>query len=190
MAAPSPFLFEKRKGQGKERQGVQIPVGPLMRHLSGDEEEKARGYFAKAAEAASKSACERAKCGSVIVKEDRVIGSGCNGPPQNLEEQRRCSNSKDAYHKKVTDKTCCVHAEQRAIMAALRENPGKIAGSTLYFVRLNNDGTQAPAGRPYCTICSKMALDAGIAEFVLWHEKGMAAYETGEYNALSFQYGE
>lgn len=44
------------------------------------------------------------------------------------------------------------------------------------------------AGKPYCTICSKMALDVGIAEFVLWHEEGITVYDTKEYNELSFQY--
>jgi hypothetical protein len=42
------------------------------------------------------------------------------------ENQRRCSNDKDKYNKKVTDKTCCVHAEQRAIMNALIDAPDKI----------------------------------------------------------------
>ena len=34
-----------------------------------------------------------------------------------------------------------------------------------------------------------MALDVGIAEFVLWHEKGVCVYDTKEYNELSFQFG-
>lgn len=75
-------------------------------------------------------------------------------------------------------------------MEALRSHPGEIVGSTLYFIRLDESGEKSFAGRPYCTICSKMALDVGISEFVLWHEDGIVAYETGEYNLLSYQYTE
>lgn len=160
-----------------------------MRYLSGNEEKKALEYIAKATEVAQDATCERSKCGSVIVQLDEIIGSGCNSPPKDIEDQRRCSYSKDSYHKKVTDKTCCVHAEQRAIMDALRKNPDKLSGSRLYFVRLDDNRTPSRSGEPYCTICSKMALDVGITEFVLWHDEGICVYDTKEYNMLSFQYG-
>jgi hypothetical protein len=29
-----------------------------------------------------------------------------------------------------------------------------------------------------------------VAEFVLWHEEGITAYNTEEYNLLSYQYEE
>ncbi|MGM0482691.1 MAG: hypothetical protein ACQEP6_02395 [Patescibacteria group bacterium] len=161
-----------------------------MRYLFGDEEKRALEYIAKATEVAKDSSCERSKCGSVIVKSEKVIGRGFNSPTKDIEEQRRCSYSKSSYHQKVTDKTCCVHAEQRAIMDALRKNPGKLFGSRLYFIRLDESGKPARAGEPYCTICSKMALDVGIAEFVLWHNDGVCVYDMGEYNTLSFQFGE
>jgi len=161
-----------------------------MKYLSGDEEKRAMEYMDKAAEVALNATCRRDKCGSIIVKDDEIIGAGFNSPPANKESQRRCSVSKGSYHEKVTDKTCCVHAEQRAIMDALRRNPEKIVGSRLYFIRLDEKGNKTRAGRPYCTICSKMALDVGVAEFVLWHEEGICVYDTEEYNTLSFQYRE
>lgn len=65
-----------------------------------------------------------------------------------MEDQRQCSCSKDSYHKKVTDKTCCIHAEQRAIMDALRKNPDKIAGSRLYFIRLDDNGKPTKRDNP------------------------------------------
>jgi len=163
-----------------------------MRLLSGKEEKEAINFIKKASEVALNSTCLRSKCGSIIVKDDQIIGSGFNSPPKDKEEHRRCSCSKDSYHEKVTDKTCCVHAEQRAIIDALRNNPDKISGSRLYFIRLNNNETLSQigvqAGKPYCTMCSKMALDVGIKEFVLWHEEGICVYDTEEYNKLSFQY--
>src|SRR3989338_4439683 len=138
-----------------------------MKYLSGNEEKKALEFIKKAAHIALSSTCERSRCGSVIVLDDIIIGSGFNSPPQEHERQRRCSVSKDSYHNKVTDKTCCVHAEQRAIMYALQKNPDKLLGSRLYFIRLDKDGTPSHAGKPYCTLCSKMSLDIGINEFVL-----------------------
>ena len=91
-------------------------------------------------------------------------------------------------HPKVTDKTCCIHAEQRAIMDALINNSDKLFGSRLYFIRLDEDDVPSKAGNPYCTICSKMVVDVGIQEFVLWHEKGICVYDSQEYNDLSYAY--
>ena len=145
-------------------------------------------YMLHAREAALLATCLRSRCGSVIVKDDRVIGTGYNSPPGDDERERRCLNDKERYHRKVTDKTCCVHAEERAIMDALRKYPDKVAGSRLYFVRLDAVGAIQYSGRPYCTICSKLALDCGVVEFLLWHEEGITAYETGEYNRLSFEF--
>lgn len=160
-----------------------------MRYLSGDEEKEALGYLHETVEIAKKATCKRSKCGSVIVRSERVIGKGFNSPPDDIEDQRRCSASKDSYHKKVTDKTCCVHAEQRVIMDALRNDPDSLPGSRLYFIRLDGNGSPSRAGSPYCTLCSKMALDSGISEFVLWHEEGVCVYNTKEYNDISYAYG-
>lgn len=161
-----------------------------MKYLKNKEEEIAKKYFRKSVELAEKSTCGKSRCGSVIVRNEQIIGRGFNSPAKNLEDQRRCSRNKNSYNKKVTDKTCCIHAEQRAIMDALCKNPGKIIGAKLYFIRLGTNGKPSFAGKPYCTICSKMALDAGIKEFILWHKKGICSYETDQYNLLSYEYDE
>lgn len=158
-----------------------------MRILDPNENQR---WVQAATEVAKSATCGRSKCGSVIVKDGEVVGEGFNSPAGNLESQRRCGVEKSSYHTKVTDKTCCVHAEERAIMDALRRHPHKVSGSTLYFIRLDEDGKPKFSGRPYCTICSKLALDAGIAEFVLWHEEGITAYPTDEYNDLSYKFFE
>lgn len=137
---------------------------------------------------ARQATCLRSKCGSVIVKDGIIIGAGYNSPPANQEKQRRCHHDKNVLDKKITDKTCCVHAEQRAILDALKNHPEKITGSTLYFIRLDEHDNPSVAGQPYCTICSKMALDVGILNFVLLHAKGLTFYNTAEYNLLSYQY--
>jgi len=155
----------------------------------GEDVEKESLYFiAECKKEALKSTCARSKCGSVIVKDKEIIGRGFNSPPKNLESQARCECDKSNFHEKVTDKTCCIHAEQRAVMDTLKNHPEKLSGSRLYFIRLDGDGEISFAGKPYCTICSKMALDTGIKEFVLYHAEGICIYDTEEYNDLSFNY--
>ena len=143
-------------------------------------------YQAEALREAGNSTCQRAQCGSIIVKDDRIIGRGHNSPPRDLESQRRCLHDKSSYDNKVTDKTCCVHAEQRAIMDALSKHPESIRGSTIYVIRLKDGVVQT--GKPYCTICSKMALDAGIARFILIRADGIQEYGTAEYNDRSYRF--
>lgn len=147
-------------------------------------------YIQEAWQVALKATCWRSKCGSVIVKNSEIIGSWYNSPAWELESQRRCECNKDDYHKKVSDKTCCIHAEQRAIMDALRNNPDKIVGSRLYFVRIDDNWNIKYSGNPYCTICSKMSLDTGVSEFVLYREEWICVYDTEEYNDLSYKYCE
>lgn len=161
-----------------------------MRILKGTEEKEAIKFIDEAAKIAREATCKRKRYGSVIVKDGKIIGQGYNSPPQGIESQQRCDVDKSSYDKRVTDKTCCIHAEQRAVMDALRKNPYKIVGSRLYCVRLDEDGMKKPSRKPYCTICSKMVLDAGVKEFVLWHDYGITAYDTEEYNDLSYNYRE
>jgi deoxycytidylate deaminase len=161
-----------------------------MRILVWDEEKQARMWMEKAWEIAQHASCERSKCWSVVVKDWVCIWAWYNSPAKELESQRRCSADKMSYHRKVTDKTCCIHAEQRALFDALRNHPEQIEWSILYFIRLDKDWNLSRAGKPYCTICSKMALELWVAEFVLWHDEGITAYNTEEYNLLSYQYEE
>ena len=138
--------------------------------------------------AAKASTCARSKCGSVIVKGYEIIGIGWNSQPGSCDGVE-CECFKDTIPRTFkSDRNCCVHAEQRAIMDALKHNSDKIEGSILFFVRLDENDEAKMSGRPYCTICSKMALDVQISKFVLWHNEGWTAYDTDEYNKLSFKY--
>jgi deoxycytidylate deaminase len=160
----------------------------IMRFLKGSEEKQAMIFIEEAAKIAQSSSCLRSKCGSIIVRSGEIIGKGFNSPPLN-KKPGFCI--KDQLPKNFkSDKTCCIHAEQRAIMDALKHNPEKISGSRLYFIRLDESRKKAMAGKPYCTICSKMALEVGISEFVLLHREGICVYGTEEYNRLSFEYRE
>ena len=141
----------------------------------------------EAAEVAEKALCLRAKCGTVVVSDGEIIGRGYNAPPLDKEENRMC-DKQIAEGKPKYDKTCCMHAEWRAILDALRNNPNKIAGSKLYFTRVDDNGKILKSGKPFCTVCSRLALDCGISDFILWHEEGITSYPTDEYNQLSYQF--
>jgi deoxycytidylate deaminase len=145
-------------------------------------------YFEAAQKVAQQATCTRANCGSVIVAKDgSIIGQGFNAPPNNDESQRMCDVVLDKSIKQNNDKTCCVHAEWNAMLDALKNNPSKVEGSTLYFMRVNDEGQFTEAGEPYCTVCSRLALQSGIKVFGLWNE-GPQMIDTTIYNQKSYEY--
>lgn len=145
-------------------------------------------FFALAAEEAKQAKCLNAKCGSVIIKDGEVIGRGYNSPPQNKESQRKCTAKRDYSKKPKYDLTCCVHAEWHAIIDACKKNGSKIEGAKLYFMRVDDEGNFTGAGQPYCTVCSRMALDAGLSEFVLWHDNEAITFDAETYNLKSYDF--
>lgn len=146
-------------------------------------------FLLKAAAEARKSLCLAGRCGSIVVKNGQVIGVGYNAPPGDNLEIRRCHRKTEINPAFKSDKTCCIHSEWRCIINALKNHPSELSGATLYFIRVGNTSDEIEfAGDPYCTHCSRLALDVGLAEFVLWHkdERGIVAYNTHEYNELSY----
>lgn len=144
-------------------------------------------YFEEAGKEADKALCLRDKCGAVVVLNNEVIGKGCNGPAKNDVSNRKCGLNLVNSTKPKSDRTCCVHAEWRAIVGAIK-NKQDISGSTLYFTRVDSLGNILKSGKPYCTTCSRLALDNGIKYFALWHDSGIKLYDTNEYNELSYQF--
>jgi len=164
-----------------------------MRVLQGQEAAAAQVFLDAAAGHAAGALCHRSRCGSVVVADGPaggpvVIGAGRNDPPDGCPLAVCGKDGLPAGFK--SDKTCCVHAEQNAILDALRRHPDRVAGSRLYFVRLDEAGRAKPSGRPYCSICSKLTEAAGCAEFVLWHADGISVYGVHEYNLLSFRHAD
>jgi deoxycytidylate deaminase len=156
-----------------------------MHILEGNEAREARGWFDKCAEVASRSLCRRALCGSIIVKGDELLAEGFNSPPQNKDEYRTCRNEYDIPRGFRHDRTCCIHAEQRAIQNALKAGKD-LAGSRIYFVAVDSEGNKIMTTDLKCTICSRAVLDAGIAEFAFFTAEGLCVYEPAEVDALSY----
>jgi deoxycytidylate deaminase len=146
-------------------------------------------WFEQAVLVARGGLCLRAQCGSVIVRNGEVVGRGHNGPPRDDVSHRRCADAAyDRMKKPKYDLTCCVHAEWRAIMDALVHEKGELEGSALYYVRLDETGKRKPSRNPFCTVCSRLALDTGISVFALWHEEGITLYDTVMYNERSYAF--
>lgn len=145
-------------------------------------------FFEEARTVATMATCNRAHCGAVIVSKDgRIIGRGYNAPPQGDESQRMCDVELDKSIKQSNDKTCCVHAEWNAIIDALKHHSDKIEGSTLYFMRVDDNNEFTEAGDPYCTVCSRLAMESGIATFGLWNE-GPEMFDVSDYNLKSYEF--
>ena len=159
-----------------------------MKRVIGDELELIHPYFVEAGRVAQSATCINGNCGTIIVKDSEIIGQGYNGPAFNDEANRTCDRQWDLSVKPRFDKTCCTHAEWRAIIDACKRNPDKITGSTLYFMRVDHVGRFTDAGDPYCTTCSRLTLESGIAKFVLWNNEGADLYDSAEYNRKSYEY--
>jgi len=145
-------------------------------------------YFEEAGNVAAHATCNRAHCGAIIVTSDgEIIGRGYNAPPEGDESQRMCDVTLDKTIKQNNDKTCCVHAEWNAIIDALKHHGAKVEGSTLYFMRVNDDDEFTDAGDPYCTVCSRLAMESGIKTFGLWNN-GPDMIEISDYNKRSYSY--
>ena len=149
-------------------------------------ESMTEAYFQMAADEAEHATCLRARCGSVIVKDGVVLAGGFNAPAGNDEAQRKCEAVFDKSAKPAYDTTCCVHAEWNAILTALKAHGNAVEGSTLYFMRIDDEGNFTGSGKPFCTVCSRLSLQSGISEFVLWHDGKAQFYNTAEYNLASY----
>ena len=145
-------------------------------------------WFEHAAIEARKSICLHGKCGAVLVQQGIVIAAGYNRPSGNNSINSKCHIDfpREDRRKPKSDCTCCDHAEWVAIMAVL--NIWKLAGSIMYFTRVDSDGVIQPSGVPYCTVCSRLALSAGISYWALWQASGPRLFGAQEYNDLSYEF--
>lgn len=68
------------------------------------------------------------------------------------------------------DRDCasnCVHAEQAALLAALRANTSLVGWEGLHVKTI--DGKLVPSGPPSCMECAKLMTQAGVVAFWLFH---------------------
>lgn len=144
-------------------------------------------YFEEAVKEARKATCLRGKGGAIIVLDGVIVGRGYNSPPLDDPNNAKCHLDYRESRKPKSDRTCCVHAEWRAILEALK-NTRDLRGASLYFAGVDETGDMRISGDPYCTVCSRLALDVGIAWFGLVQKDGPKLYPAQEYNDLSYDF--
>jgi len=151
---------------------------------------EARGhidYFQEAVKQALYSMCSRGRGGAVVVLNGEIIGRGYNASPGDDPANSMCHTDYRTSVKPKSDRTCCVHAEWRAIINAIR-NKKDINGSMIYYASVDEEGNMRRSGQPYCTVCSRLALDTGIKYFLLWQDIGIKLFNTKEYNKISYDF--
>lgn len=158
-----------------------------MKLLDGDRKQEALKWLDEAAKVAAQSLCERAHCGSVIAKDGELISSGFNSPPQNDPKLRTCLQEYDIPEGFRHDRTCCIHAEQRAIQNALKVGKD-LTDASIYFIAIDKEGEKIMATDMKCTICSRAVLDAKIKEFIFYSPEGVRSYDPAEVDTLSYEY--
>lgn len=128
-------------------------------------------------EEALKSNCLKGKVGSLIVKDQNVLGIGNNSVPDGCKPCDVCLRKKYQLKSGERQEICrSVHAEQRAILNALLHHQD-IKGSTIYV-------TKSP-----CMICAKLIIQTGIKKVVYGHKyPDEEAFKLLKEAGISLQY--
>ena len=115
-------------------------------------------YFLSIANLVSKrSTCLRRSVGALLVKDKRILATGYNGAPSNIEHCAKagCLREKLRIPSGQRHELCRgLHAEQNALLQAALHGISA-EGSRIYI-------TTQP-----CIICAKMLINAGIKEVVI-----------------------
>ena len=120
-------------------------------------------YLTVAQEISKFSKCLRSHFGSVIVKNDMIIGTGYNGPARGVQHCNICKRA-DCPHGVGYEKCNAVHAEANAIL----QSGGRAGclGATIYVGSHNKkfDGTKYNQGMGdfCCDNCARLIVNSGI----------------------------
>jgi len=134
--------------------------------------------LSKAVEAGALATCQKSLRGVVIFHPDQPRSVAVfNGPP----EPFVCDGSADC---RAGCNTVAVHAEERAILAALGAGYQLWAGWEMLHVKVV-DGQAVASGPPSCVKCSRLILESGLARMWLLHREGLVAYTAERFHELS-----
>ena len=115
-------------------------------------------YFLEIAKlVSSRSTCLRRKVGAVLVRDKKILATGYNGAPSNIEhcDKAGCLRQALKIPSGQRHELCRgLHAEQNALLQAALYGTS-LKGATLY-------ATVQP-----CIICAKMIINAGIKEVII-----------------------
>ncbi|HUU11537.1 MAG TPA: dCMP deaminase family protein [Phycisphaerae bacterium] len=113
-------------------------------------------FMTIAADVARRSTCLRRRVGAILVVDKRILATGYNGAPTGVAHcaEAGCLREQMAVPSGERHELCRgLHAEQNAIIQAARHGV-RIDGATLYT-------THHP-----CSMCAKMAINAGVRRIV------------------------
>jgi pyrimidine deaminase RibD-like protein len=126
-----------------------FPV-PGLSPLTGAAAGVAERFLDLAADAARTATCLRSSCGAVVVGRGVVLGTGSNSLPGGCAPTLCLKESGSLGAGFKSDRTCCTHAEVRAITNALK-GCADVSGATVYFTRVAG-ATGARVVRPEATL--------------------------------------
>ncbi len=109
-------------------------------------------FMTIAKEVATRSTCLRRHVGAILVKDRRILATGYNGAPKNIEHcaVTGCVRERDNIPSGERHEICrALHAEQNALLQAATYGV-QIEGATLYC-------TTQP-----CVMCAKMLINVGV----------------------------
>lgn len=148
-----------------------------------DEVRKTYHWLKKASKQAKKSDCKKSKRGAVLIKDDKIIGTGHN----KITIDKLCNPCMRESIKDNSRVELCsaIHAEQMALIDASKKR-NSIENSVMYHIKVK-DEQMTISGNLSCTVCSRIILEANI-QTVFWQKQGYILYSPEEFNQLSFDY--
>lgn len=103
---------------------------------------------------AARATCLRRKLGAIIVVENRIVGTGYNGPPSGVPHCKTCNKDKNNLESGTGQNFCYAsHAELNAIASCARHGVAT-KDATIYI-------STSP-----CAYCAKAIVQAGIKRVV------------------------
>lgn len=152
----------------------------MPRIIEGQELQTVQSHLEYAKTIGSQSNCQKDQRGVVIFRNNQILSSAYNGP----ELPDQCQGSDCFTHCGLI----AIHAERRAVIAALRQGID-LNDASLLHLRVEDDSPQI-SGQLRCEDCSGFLLRAtrrGIRlhEFILLQSDGLTAYTISEMNQLT-----
>lgn len=128
-------------------------------------------YYLNIAKATSElSTCLRKKYGSVIVRDDRILGTGYNGSARGAKHCTNCGSCKrhELGVKSGEHYEMCksVHSEMNAIINAQQD----VTGATLYLSGTDAQGNLIDA--ECCMMCKRVIINSGIDRVICGNADG------------------
>lgn len=152
-----------------------------------------RGAIIAALRAASQSPCVKSKRGVSIYDTETglVLCDGFNSQPSGVCDLKCMANCNKL----------CMHAEQRAIMAAQpwMQSIPSCDGVHVKIMTIGGAYTDknyaddilenllVPSGGPSCWQCSRLVLDSKLKGFWLFHDAGWRRYDAEEFHRLTLE---